>query len=148
MSHPQNSLSGVSQDGHHVVSDAVTESFIEGGKWFVEQDQLGLGSECSCECDSLLHASGQFGRVAVLSSREVYHVEHFGHASTALRRPTIFESESDVLPDSEMRKERTLLCHDSNSAMLWWHKHIWRAHDLVADAHGPVKWSLEARDDS
>ncbi len=91
---------------------------VEVGQRLVEQQQLRLGGQRAGNRDALLLAAGELVRVALRVAAQVDQRQHLGHArGAALARPAL-QAEGHVLRDAHVRKQRIVLEHHADAALL------------------------------
>ena len=99
---------------------------VEGGEWFIQQQQLGLARDGAREGHALLLSAGKFSRPARRQAIQAEPPQHFLHPRVLLRGAHAVQAVGDVAGHGQMREQRIVLGHKSEPATLRGH-HIFPA---------------------
>ena len=93
---------------------------VEIGQRLVHQDERRLDDDRPRDGDALLLTAGELTGQLVLLARELHHLERLGYASSdfAGRDAAHAQAEADVLLDRHVRKQRVVLEHHAEAALL------------------------------
>jgi hypothetical protein len=110
---------------------------IEVREWLVQQQQAGRGRQRTGQRHALLLTARQFVRKARGEAAQSDQIEHALDAGLALAapQPGRAQSESDVVADAEVRKQRVVLEHDAHAAVFGFDPDVRPDHLLILDPH-------------
>ena len=99
----------------------LTHLEIERAERLVEEEDLRLVDECTCDGDTLLLTAGQGRDTAVFETLEVDEAQHALHLpiDDVLRHLLLTETEGDVVIDVHVRKKRIALEYRIDRTLVW-----------------------------
>ena len=103
-----------------LVLHVLAQLLVEGAERLVHQHELGLEDQRPGERDALLLAAGELRRAAAGEAAHLHHVERALHLrlDLGLGQLAHLEREGEVLADGHVRKERVVLEHHADAALV------------------------------
>ncbi len=108
---------------HQFELGAFAQLLVERGQRFVEQQHLRAARQRARQRHALLLAAGELIGLSFLEALELDQRDQFGHAAIDLgtRHARALQAEGDVVAHAEMRKQRIVLEHHVDRALVRQH---------------------------
>lgn len=108
------------QDTADLAGEVVSQGSVKGAERFVEEQQLRLGGEAPGQGHPLPLATGKFIDTAITEYLQPHQMEHDLNPMEEFGRRAMLhlQAEGDVLPDIFVGKERVLLKHHAEIALM------------------------------
>ncbi len=94
--------------------DVMGSGVVQSRQRFVQKQQSRSGRQCASQRHPLPLAAGQASRLSLFQVFRSKQVEHFADPASAFIAAEMANSESDVLMHTQVRKERGLLCDETD----------------------------------
>ena len=146
--HHQRRDAGLLEDAAHFFGEAFAQFDVEAGERLVQQQQARLRRERARQGNALLLAAGQLVREFALHAAKADQFQHVLHAPATLLFVAVMtvQAEANVGFDVQVRKQREVLEHHADAALLGGDAHAGAVQQLAVEQDAAGMRLFEAGD--